>query len=541
MAPTQTLTVSPAAESATGTSDSVPVVSARILKKRETDRKCQRMIRERTKSRITYLEGIVEEFRRQDASGRVETLMSQLSQMKDERDAMAKKVKTIETIITNDSFKEEPGSIEVSLTHVLPETGGRIRSLSIDTPHEVNHYPPAPIVPASNSREEPFYAVHNKEYNEYIESSSRSSWASATVRPGPDHICECYTNSSALDPMQPLNRWRYANDTLTEWFKWSPQALDMSKFAPYNEDVPVRAVVEGWEAVEKFGHMHPAWRLLRGIDEHLFSTCEPRERLAILTVMGLLLQAHLNPTTEQHRKLPSFYFKRPSQDMLHSYATEYFAWPGLRERFVFSEHRYCSNIFWHLFCRNMRVQWQYEFRDCYVRNTETGLYKISPTFNERINDIRSWTMGMEMFQKYPELYSDIPAWNHIPASISPFPINPGQSSNAVSVSPATSTGRIGRASKPSRERVLARAQSQQQLQVQIPRSDTALITQPNTPYSQYLPASTNSSFEFSTTPLALYDYQVPGSIAALAPMQQVPAMTDWGHNQNLDTYHMNTS
>jgi hypothetical protein len=62
--------------------------------------------------------------------------------------------------------------------------------------------------------------------------------------------------------------------------------------------------------------------------------------------------------------------------------------------------------------------WPFEFRDCYSRNRETNLLQISPMFNERIHNINCWTMGPEIFKKYPEFYSDIPTIDHIPAVVS---------------------------------------------------------------------------------------------------------------------------
>ena len=74
-------------------------VSSRRLKKREIDRKCQRQARERTKTRIAYLEGLVEDFRQQDSSGQMATLMKQLKEMESERDVMAKTIKDIQKAV----------------------------------------------------------------------------------------------------------------------------------------------------------------------------------------------------------------------------------------------------------------------------------------------------------------------------------------------------------------------------------------------------------------------------------------------------------
>lgn len=91
--------------------------------------------------------------------------------------------------------------------------------------------------------------------------------------------------------------------------------------------------------------------------------------------------------------------------------------PGIRERFVFHEHKYCINDFWYLFVANLRIMWPYEFRDTYSRNTTTGQYKISPDFEERIGDINVWTMSTDFFNRWPELHCDIPAFNSIPGPI----------------------------------------------------------------------------------------------------------------------------
>lgn len=455
----------------------------------------------------------------------METLMRQLSEVQEERDSLAKKVKNIENIISDNKIKEEPDTQEPILSTVKVVD----RALSISIPSEQISTLDDTI--ASTSNESSPYNIYNKEYSSYLDSSSRVSWAASTLQPAPDIQCECSTNHSALDPTQTLNKWRYANDTLTEWFKWSPQALDMTRYIAYNDDVPVRAMVEGWDAVEKTGNMHPAWKILRGIDENIFSSCEPRERLAILIVMGLLLQAHLNPTTEQHKKLPSFYLKRPSQDMLHSYATEYFAWPGLRERFVFSEHRYCSNIFWKLFCKGLRLQWAYEFRDCYVKNTESGLYRISPTFHERIMDIRAWTMGRGMFEQYPELYNDIPANDHIPASLGPVSLHP---------------------SKPNRKMRAIRNGTEEADKTPVPRSSQDQLRGSShrlTSRRSQQVVPTQASFETysmpmdagyrtTSTPMASLQSHQNSLLSSNAGMNQMHALDHWSFTSPTDPYQL---
>lgn len=527
-------------------SANAPVVSARILKKRETDRKCQRMIRERTKSRIAYLEGLVEQFREQDSSGRLETMMKQLADVKDERDALVKKVKTIESVISGGSFKDDQDARDASAIKMRSDSED-------DAPPSVCSHRSRPQASQSPRNEEPatnshesaaaIYSLHNKQFAAYVESPPCTAWPVSSLQIPPPQACECSNQSSAAhpaSPVGPVNRWRYANDTLTEWFKWPPQALDMRDYFAFNDDVLVRAVVEGWDAVEQHGHMHPLWRLLRGIDEVVFIMQDARERLGALHLMGWLLLAHVNPTREQHMKLPSFYLKRPSRDMLHAYATEFFAWPGLRERFVYSEHRYCSSTFWRLYCQNLHIQWPYEFRDCYTFNIDTGLYNISPTFRERISDIRAWTMGVDMFKQYPELYSDIPAWNHIPSSLSSAASSRRQSRKALP--PSSKNQETSEKGKEPLRRG-SQAQTTHQMQVMPASLNEREIDRPRPSHAQAFSSyhsSNHSPCDVSVSTIStVFGFPPPNIISTGVEMPNAPPMAVWGYGGNLDIFHAN--
>ena len=199
---------------------------------------------------------------------------------------------------------------------------------------------------------------------------------------------------------------------LSERFDWTEDITPESD--TMCDDTPIRALLEGWDAVARRGPLHPSWQIIRRIDETLFGVCPNTERLAIMRAMHTLLQFHTASTAERYARLPPWYMRRPSQKIAHSYAIDYFAWPGVRERFIFSEHEYCGNEFWHLFTKSLRILWPYEFRDCYTREIETGLYKVSTQFDERLADIRCWTMGPDIFRRFPELYSDMPTFNNIP-------------------------------------------------------------------------------------------------------------------------------
>lgn len=427
-------------------------VSSRRLKKREIDRRCQRQARERTKTRIAYLEGLVEDFRQQDSSGQVATLMKQLKEVELERDLMSKTLKDIQKAMdTHKPLKpnedqaqddtihlarmayEEPNvDRKPSIASSTDDDPLAFQSESIDVQaatspgrnFELANFSPPPSLPLQSQdmllapeivhleSESPQaqVLVQSKPVSDPTLMPSRyaDNWAA------PRRTCSCkscHVRRPGHRSVWKGNYWSYANEVLSERFDWTDEITPATD--AMSDDVPVRALLEGWDAVAKRGPLHPSWQILRRIDQTLFGTCPNTERLAIMRAMHTLLQFHTQSTAERYAQLPPWYMRRPSQKIAHSYAIDYFAWPGVRERFIFNEHDYCDNEFWRLFSKSIRILWPYEFRDCYTREIETGLYKVSPVFDQRLTDIKCWTMGPDIFHRFPELYSDMPAFSTI--------------------------------------------------------------------------------------------------------------------------------
>lgn len=432
-------------------------VSSRRLKKREIDRRCQRQARERTKTRIAYLEGLVEDFRRQDASGQVATLMKQLQEVEAERDIMAKTLKDIQKAMDiHKPLKASEDQPQENYDHIsqLTYEDATIERKPSITPVPDGLPPPLDFHAESNLPNNFDLANFSSPPNQLnspdmlfapevvrLNTDSPISTSQALVQSkaagesnpmlskwadnwaSPRQSCSCHTCHERRPGRRSVwqgNYWRYANEVLSERFEWGKDILPASD--EVSEDVPIRAVLEGWDAVAKRGPLHPSWQILRRIDQTLFVTCPITERLAIMRAMHTLLQFHTESTSERYARLPPWYMRRPSQKIAHSYAIDYFAWPGIRERFIFNEHDYCDNEFWQLFCSSLRILWPYEFRDCYTRETGTGLYKFNPMFDEKLCDIKCWTMGPDIFHRFPELYSDFPTFNQIPQSVTTPPM-----------------------------------------------------------------------------------------------------------------------
>ncbi|RMZ79926.1 hypothetical protein DV738_g3056, partial [Chaetothyriales sp. CBS 135597] len=318
----------------------------------------KREARERTKSRIAYLEGLVEELR-----GREALTAQKLRETEAEKEGMLRTLDTLRTALNL---------------------------------HGPNPYPSQSVVVVAPQHQA---AKDNK-------AGQMSCGACGS------HI----SRRSGQSALWQGNFWRFACEVLEERFEW-PEGLQPASDMD-SDDVPIRALLHGWDAVRR-ENPHPIWMLLSRIDEFLFPSMPKPERLAMLKAMHLLLQFSLQPNAERFMNLPPWYSYKPSQQNLpHAYAIDFFAWPGFRERFVLNQHAYCGNDFWFLYQNNMRLLWPNDFADCFTRDPHTGLFKTTADFDNRVGDINSWTMAPDFFARFPELVSEIPATNSIPPPVS---------------------------------------------------------------------------------------------------------------------------
>lgn len=113
-----------------------------------------------------------------------------------------------------------------------------------------------------------------------------------------------------------------------------------------------------------------------------------------------------------HRLVSNFFDTAPIGRVAHLLGYR----PGIRERFIFQQHRYCSNFYWKTFAANMRILWPFSFRDSYM--SPGNRFQVSPLFDNCISDIKCWAMGPDLFSQYPELCSDIPAASQTPRGVS---------------------------------------------------------------------------------------------------------------------------
>jgi hypothetical protein len=325
--------------------------AARRAKKREQDRRSQRMARERTRNRLDYLEGKVAELKQQNATTQMQRLWEERDRIAAERDILAQTLRAVENAIqggkkvlpTHPDLLPSPSANQIVL---LPRQNGSVcindsltrddcssLSTSAFTPSQQAPHSAAETwstcAPAGHSDGLYQLDVINADENAILAADSAQltglnmEWPGVdtsilcsqqqdTTVSAPTAACECLS-APTLAPhtnRQHLNLWRFANEILGAPVEWSP--LISMKEDAFEEDTPIRALVEGWDAVEKRagGSLPASWSKLRSIDETIFSTCAKIERLAIMRAMHSLFRYHQEPSLTRGKSMPKWYLAR---------------------------------------------------------------------------------------------------------------------------------------------------------------------------------------------------------------------------------------
>ncbi|KAL6412998.1 hypothetical protein AUP68_02493 [Ilyonectria robusta] len=415
------------------------VIKDHRLKKRELDRKAQRMSRERTKNRIKQLEDMVAHLKKDDTDSRVLSLMDHLSQATSERDKMLNVLESLAFTVNGHIQDAKRGADRSPTVETIPALPLESQHVADSALYLGAHAASISTADASDDLIDPQLwldqdlgvsnpcgGLSNGDlFGDFLTSSAPFqdiTLLPTLLDPLPYHIsplediiipkappkCPCAMPASGDSPPD-INLWRAANEALAR-----PTAQSQSGISTSDadcEDTVIRAVVEGWSSVENKGGMMESWCKLRKLDDMGWHKCRPTERLAVLRFICLMIDYHNDPSPRRQAALPRWLWTRPSQTLPHSRCIDFFVWPALRERFIFFQHQYCGNLFWHLVLSNLRIVWPYDFRDTYMQNAETGKFHLSPHFKHCIGELGSWTMEAGFFEQFPELYDDIAVYS----------------------------------------------------------------------------------------------------------------------------------
>lgn len=313
--------------------------SRRLLKKREIDRRSQRISREKKKNRIAYLEKLVENFTNEDSTGQVTDLMKQLQEVAEERDGLVRTLANIQNSLRvhtpliqklnalttkTPSFIDESSTVKDNeKTPIAQMNQSAVSDLctQLDDPNwytTLQDTTGFPSNPSLRNDASSGFSSHNTLAvpSTNIQSMAAEWYAMTGVTEGTslnsilkETICNCGLYH-ADKRKAPFNFWRFANETLIRPTELSEDLNHLEDAMA--DDTPIRAITEGWASVERRigGKLPPSWQKLKQIDQVLFSSCGNTERLAIMRMMHLLLRSHTDPTPERNLKLPLWYHRR---------------------------------------------------------------------------------------------------------------------------------------------------------------------------------------------------------------------------------------
>jgi len=308
------------------TPDAANDAAARRAKKREQDRKCQRRAREKTRSRITHLEEMVASLKQENVTKEIQDVWKQRDEIAAERDALAETLRVVERAI-HGGRKVTPISLigeRIQVEHQAAISGGESQKSSSshqegDDGDFSRAFQPEHNYPDFNCEIQINLQTSNSGIAISDFSGSDTAWSAESsshpqdpIIPHPKDSCDWSPAPPPSAPpiQEPFNLWRFANETLTEPAESS--ALVKMREDEFEDDTPVRAMIEGWDAVVERagGTLPPSWEKLRQIDEILFGTCAKTERLAILRVMNKLFRYHQDRSPERLAVLPSWFIAR---------------------------------------------------------------------------------------------------------------------------------------------------------------------------------------------------------------------------------------
>ena len=304
-------------------------------RKRELDRKAQRLSRERTKRHIAQLEATVASFQQANSDARVQSLMDRLTQVTRERDNLLDLLKSLQATIE---------------THIDGNSSSDNRP-SPSTPDKV-HFPPPLCEPTASGSNQPpethqttsdslSIDTCSQVFPDYAESQSLGQCSAPgsynSVQPsledtllfpeGPlqttspplfrnsggthdvifpqpvPRTCECMKHASG-SPDSSLSLWRALNENLKDV---SVLCLDPTTEEHEVEDALVRAMKEGWHSSRRKRPVSTILDKLRVYDELIPKECGPIQRLALLSVAYIAMVHHSKNQSHLPRWLQAGY------------------------------------------------------------------------------------------------------------------------------------------------------------------------------------------------------------------------------------------
>jgi hypothetical protein len=165
-----------------------------------------------------------------------------------------------------------------------------------------------------------------------------------------------------------------------------------------DDDIAIRAVLHGWQAVEDKYDLDLGWQMLKALDQGLYARSEPVLRLAHLRVVRDTLIHKSYGQVPDRRRLPQYMAPTETQKTIsHPVIADYFVWPQVRDYLILTKTTVSNEKRSAWFAANLRFEWHYELRDVCRRHKETGAYAYSELFDSSIESLTNWSVAPEFY------------------------------------------------------------------------------------------------------------------------------------------------
>lgn len=391
--------------------------SVRRERKREHDRAAQRAIREKTRNRIAQLEALVQVLQTDNGpDGKIGSLLTQLDhktaevkQLRNALDSISKITNTArhptareENATPHPKEGSEPAetpvvapfvdsTCDVALTHM--ERDPVSPDIAADAANLLASYQTG-IVAASTI---PLSIISPGLPTERFQSNFNGINDLSISQ-----IASAITGNVKLEG----RLWYLAGTILNHVLKLPQKPIFTTIF---DEDIAIRAVIEGWSAVMERYPLDRGWQWLKELDETIYFNSGKAERLMHLRNCRLQFLHQMFPDSNWAAKLPAFFTARPSQRYLqHDPLIEHFPWPSFRERLLFFPSKYATNKFMDTLRSNLHFVWSHSPHELYNQDPYSEVYSYSDAFLNHMSDIRCYSVKPTLFDHFPELREDIP-------------------------------------------------------------------------------------------------------------------------------------
>ncbi|KNG83448.1 hypothetical protein ANOM_008040 [Aspergillus nomiae NRRL 13137] len=358
--------------------------TAKVDRKRITDRRAQRNHRERVKAYISHLETTVEELTKASQKGSEQSLLQKLQEKQLEIEQIKRAIRQ-----ANEALRTALGAAS-SISPAIAETVHK------DSPEIASQDKTAQGL---NDRKIQLESIF--EERDISPSTSRGSQFHNDHRIKTLH--SPYGNLACGDGQ--VNYFQVVNESIVHVLSAGP----LTTSADDDDDLAIRAILHGWNAVKENRPLDHGWNFLRALDQGLFHRTGPVERLAILRLMRSMLMSKRGSPEHSTGQIPSFMFPTYVPAILRQYEAkavcnistmqtlvahacivDFFVWPNLRDHLIASETSHTPEAAAAHYATEIQLSWPYLVRDAFKYNEEKGKFQFSVEFNNVYYDLKSW-------------------------------------------------------------------------------------------------------------------------------------------------------